>query len=75
MNFITRLPPGKPPTAAKLDDLKQRLKGKRQALATNKKILELTGSKQPDGGEKLRECIERIEVREHNTPAGFQSSI
>ena len=75
MNFITRLPPRKPPTAAELDDLKQRLKGKRQALATNKKILELTGSKQPDGGEKLRECIERIEVREHNTPAGFQSSI
>ena len=67
MNFITR----KPPRAAELDDLKQRLKGKRQALATNKKILELTGSKQPDGGAKLRECIKRIEVREHNTSSSY----
>ena len=65
INVIIRLRPGKPLTAAELDDLKQRLKGKRQALATNKKILEQTASTQPDGGAKLRECIEKIEVRKH----------
>ena len=68
IDAIVRLPPGKPLTAAELDDLRQRLKGKRQALATNRKILEQTGSTQPDGGAKLRECIEKIEVREHKNP-------
>ena len=60
---IFRLPPGIPPTATELGDLRQRLKGKQQALLTNKKILEETGSWQPDGGAKLRECIQKIEVR------------
>ena len=62
---IFRLPPGIPPTATELGDLRQRLKGKQQALLTNKKILQETGSWQPDGGAKLRECIQKIEVRWH----------
>ena len=67
VRFIFRIPPapGNPPTATELDDLRQRLKGKQQALLTNKKILQETGSWQPDGGAKLRECIQKIEVRWH----------
>ena len=43
-------------------DLEARLSAKKRGLAANAKMLEQRGASLPDGGAKLRLCIDQIKV-------------
>ena len=43
-------------------ELEARLSAKKRALATNAKMLEQRGASLPDGGAKLRLCVDKIRV-------------
>ena len=49
-------------SAYEVRELEARLSAKRRGLATNAKMLEQRGASLPDGGAKLRLCIDKIKV-------------
>ena len=52
-------------SASEVRDLEARLSAKKRGLATNAKMLEQRGASLPDGGAKLRLCIDNIKVCLH----------